>query len=51
VFLNQGGGRFVMSELPNEAQTAPVMGSVLVDLNGDNKLDLVVAGNHWGAEV
>ncbi len=51
LLMNQGGGRFELKDLPNLAQTAPIMGSVLLDANGDGHLDLCVAGNHWGAEV
>ncbi len=51
VLLNQGKGRFTLTDLPNQAQVAPIMGSALFDADGDGKMDLFVAGNHWGAEV
>ena len=33
------------------AQSAPINGIVPLDVNDDGALDLVVAGNNWGAEV
>ena len=51
VFINDGHGKFTPMLLPNLAQTAPITGIVPFDVNGDGKLDLVVAGNNWGAEV
>jgi len=51
VLINEGKGRFALRDLPNAAQTAPIMGSALFDADGDGHMDLVVAGNLWGAEV
>ncbi len=51
VFLNDGRGRFVPRALPVEAQLAPINAIVVLDVNADGRLDLVTAGNHWGAEV
>ena len=51
VLVNEGGGRFTLNDLPGMAQAAPIMGSTLFDANGDGHMDLVIAGNHWGAEV
>ncbi|MBL7963057.1 MAG: VCBS repeat-containing protein [Flavobacteriales bacterium] len=51
VLLNQGNGRYVRRDLPMLAQAAPIMGIAVHDVTGDGKPDLVVAGNHWGAEV
>jgi hypothetical protein len=51
VLLNQGGGRFTLHDLPNHAQVAPIMGSAIADVNNDGHADIVIAGNHWGAEV
>ncbi len=50
LFRNEGG-RFRATPLPNEAQTAPWRGTVVMDVNSDGHLDLVGAGNRWGAEV
>ncbi|MBK9698967.1 MAG: VCBS repeat-containing protein [Flavobacteriales bacterium] len=51
VMLNDGAGRFSIRALPVEAQLGPVNGIVALDVNADGRLDLVTAGNHWGAEV
>ncbi|MCB0794216.1 MAG: VCBS repeat-containing protein [Flavobacteriales bacterium] len=48
---NNGDGTFTLSDLPNIVQTAPMKGIVVFDVNGDDNLDLICAGNHWGAEV
>ena len=51
VMLNDGAGRFSIRALPVEVQLGPVNGIVALDVNADGRLDLVTAGNHWGAEV
>jgi hypothetical protein len=48
---NQGEGRYVVKELPIEAQLAPVNGIVIKDFDGDGTLDLVLAGNRMQTEV
>lgn len=45
------GGKFTPLPLPNIAQTAPIRGCVVADVNGDGNQDLVVAGNLFGTEV
>ncbi len=51
ILINDGSGHFEFTALPNEAQISPVMGSVVHDFNKDGKLDIVIAGNHFDAEV
>ncbi|WP_034061417.1 VCBS repeat-containing protein [Lacinutrix jangbogonensis] len=51
IFINDGNGNFIMKDLPNEAQFSPIMGIELEDINGDNKIDIVAAGNLYEAEV
>ena len=51
VLINEGNGRWRARELPMEAQRSPIMGTAVADWNGDGHPDLVIAGNHWGAEV
>lgn len=46
---NLGGGRFVMHDLPLEAQLAPVNAIWAADLDGDGQVDLVLAGNEYQA--
>ena len=42
---NDGGGRFTLAPLPIEAQFAPVFGLLPDDVDGDGRLDLLLAGN------
>ncbi|HXH18942.1 MAG TPA: VCBS repeat-containing protein, partial [Chitinophagales bacterium] len=44
---NLGRGKFSVRALPNEAQLAPVYAIHPFDVNGDGKLDLVLAGNSF----
>src|SRR5207247_6096345 len=47
---NNGDGSFTMVPLPREAQIAPVYGILASDIDGDGKLDLLVAGNFDGVK-
>jgi hypothetical protein len=47
---NQGDG-FAVKPLPNPVQLSSINGMVSGDFNQDGKLDLVVAGNMYNAEV
>jgi hypothetical protein len=47
---NLGQGRFALHALPWQAQLAPLYGMKADDLDGDGNLDLVLAGNDYGAE-
>ena len=51
VLLNQGGEGFVQISLPGEAQYSPINGIIARDINQDQMVDLIVAGNLWAAEV
>jgi hypothetical protein len=50
-FENSGNGVFRKHVLPVEAQFAPVNAILAHDLDGDGKLDLLLAGNEYQAEV
>ena len=50
-FENLGKGKFRKHILPVEAQFAPVNTILARDLDGDGRLDLVLAGNEYQAEV
>jgi hypothetical protein len=47
---NDGNGHFTLSALPNLAQIAPIKGIVIEDVDHDDNLDLVVAGNLYDTE-
>ncbi|RMG79585.1 MAG: hypothetical protein D6714_16145, partial [Bacteroidetes bacterium] len=51
VLLNQGNGQFERRDLPPEAQISPVNGIILHDFDGDQKTDLLLAGNLFVSEV
>ncbi|MEO7962519.1 MAG: VCBS repeat-containing protein, partial [Gemmatimonadaceae bacterium] len=48
VVHNDGNGKFSVMALPSEAQIAPVYGIVARDMDGDGKIDLLLAGNFDG---
>jgi hypothetical protein len=48
VALNHGNGAFALRPLPAEAQFAPVYASLAEDLDGDARVDLLLAGNFYG---
>lgn len=54
VFADRGDGTFERQPLPIEAQFAPVHGIAVRDVNGDDRPDLLLAGNdvtvrpQWG---
>jgi hypothetical protein len=48
---NLGGGKFRTKPLPVRAQTAPVFGSLCVDVTGDGNTDLLLVGNSYASEV
>lgn len=48
---NKGNDQFEIHELPVEAQFSSINDIILEDFNEDNKLDILVAGNLYDAEV
>jgi enediyne biosynthesis protein E4 len=48
---NKGNGKFEMHALPTEAQLSPVNSILCTDVDGDRKLDIILAGNEYQAEV
>lgn len=48
---NLGNSKFIMRPLPNEAQIAPVFGSLANDFNGDGFLDVLLVGNSEAFET
>jgi hypothetical protein len=51
VLHNEGGGKFTSSPLPNLAQIAPIKSIIPYDVDGDGRLDLIVAGNIFETEA
>lgn len=45
ILLNKGADGFELQPLPYQAQLSPVYGIQSADVNGDGKLDLLLAGN------
>jgi hypothetical protein len=45
---NEGGGRFTLVPLPDEAQLAPIYGILPTDVDADGHTDLLLAGNFDG---
>jgi enediyne biosynthesis protein E4 len=48
---NKGNGKFVRTNLPAEAQFAPVYGMITGDYTGDGNLDILMAGNSYATEA
>jgi len=48
---NLGNGTFSVHDLPIEAQIAPLNDIILMDINGDNKEDIIAVGNDFGNEI
>lgn len=51
VILRNENGKFQIEKLPVEAQLSAVTGILVEDVNGDQKKDLVLAGNKFDVEV
>jgi len=51
LFLNDGNGKFSKANLPNEIQMSPIKSAQFIDVNKDNKLDLIAVGNMYETEV
>jgi len=50
IVRNNGDGSFTLVPLPLEAQLAPVYGILAHDIDGDGKVDLLLAGNFDGVQ-
>lgn len=50
VWMNRGDGRFVRKSLPVEAQLAPVSAIFTDDIDGDEKIDILLGGNLYRAK-
>ena len=48
---NLGENRFAVTELPKEAQYAPINGIQVWDVNSDGNLDALLIGNDYGTEI
>lgn len=48
---NLGEGKFKISALPMQTQTAPINGMLVEDFDADGNLDVLMVGNDFGNEV
>ncbi len=48
---NQGNGKFELTSLPLNVQTAPVEGMVVDDIDRDGNLDVMITGNSYATEA
>lgn len=51
VFIKNNNGDLEVTPLPNEAQVSSINDFLIKDFNGDKKLDVLVAGNLYPAEI
>lgn len=49
--LINNNGKYEPKHLPVEAQLSPITGIVVMDINKDGNMDIIGAGNNYGAEV
>ncbi len=50
IILENVGGKYVIRELPFQAQLSTMYASLIVDVNGDGKKDLILGGNQFRAK-
>lgn len=50
IAINNGQGNFTLRALPFRAQLSKVFGILAEDLDGDNKVDLILGGNFFGVK-
>jgi hypothetical protein len=50
-YVENRAGTLILHALPVDAQFSPVFGTLAIDLNQDNRLDLVTVGNDYATEV
>ena len=47
IAINEGGGNFIIKELPSRVQLSCVCGITCTDVNNDGNLDLILGGNNF----
>jgi len=48
IAINEGGGKFKVTPLPMLEQLSSINAVEIADINGDNKVDLILGGNMFG---
>nr|WP_310590286.1 VCBS repeat-containing protein [Dyadobacter bucti] len=51
VYLENSGGRFIVHDLPREAQVSKLFAFATTDINGDGRPDLLGGGNYLGVSA
>ncbi|AXT49871.1 RNA-binding protein [Aquimarina sp. BL5] len=51
IFFNDGAGSYTFSPFSNEMQKSPINSILFEDFDGDQKKDLLLAGNNYQSEV
>lgn len=51
IFINEGNQQFTFSPFPNIVQQSPINSILYQDFDGDNILDLLMAGNNYLPEI
>jgi hypothetical protein len=51
IYYSNGNGGYSFVPMVGRAQISPVNGIVVMDVDNDTKLDIIVAGNDYSAEV
>jgi len=48
---NLGSGKFSIKPLPIEAQFSSIFGTIVIDINNDDNLDIITQGNNYAPQV
>ena len=51
ILWNEGNNEFNLEPLPDPVQVAPIYGSIVTDLDGDDQSEIILIGNDYGTEL